>query len=58
MLTARRLQEAPAGAPRGSSHGDQLWTLTARMLSEARGDVRRGRVQICFETQTQNKSGR
>lgn len=57
MLTVRRLQEAPAVAPRSSSHGGQLRTLTARMLNEARGDIGRRRVQICFETQTQDKSG-
>lgn len=59
MLTARGLRQAPAVAARGGSPGGRLrtWTLAARMLSEARGDIGRGRVQICLK-QTQNKRGR
>lgn len=59
MLTARGLRQAPAVAARGCSPGGRLqtWTLAARMLSEARGDIGRGRVQICLK-QTQNKRGR
>ena len=48
MLTTRSFQDAAAVAPRDASHRSQLRTLTVRKLHKTRGDIRRGRVQICF----------